>query len=104
MDKGTRAFSLYFAPRRACAACAGREDGGAAVNFVWTRIRIAAFPLASLAHVAVNAFSPPLLPWRSSITHHAPCDSLRRQQAPLAISHAGLIHVAIIELNAFCLP
>ena len=28
-DKGTRAFSLDFAPRRACAACAGREDGGA---------------------------------------------------------------------------
>lgn len=41
-DKGTRAFSLDFAPRRACAACAGRDDGGAVVNFVW--IRIAAFP------------------------------------------------------------
>jgi len=35
-------FSLEFAPRRACAACAGRDDGGAVVNFVW--IRIAAFP------------------------------------------------------------
>ena len=74
MDKGTRAFSLYFAPRRACAACAGREDGGAAVNFVWTRIRIAAFPLVSLAHVAVNAFSPPSLPLALVLfPHHTPC-------------------------------
>ena len=38
----TPVFSLEFAPRRACAACAGRDDGGAVVNFVW--IRIAAFP------------------------------------------------------------